>query len=319
MKRLSFALLFSLVSMQCASTRNVPVLSAFSPAVDADVQRKEVTEWNSSFPLIPEKKEADPFWSQQKRDHALYGSPRLVKRSKTVKIGENLVEQRSDRKRLYDHNIFLKGVFAGKVSYKNDPQALSLAFNKATFIDIGSAILQGDGAPTVRDIYEDTELMQHLGTVVATDINDTSSDETRYIEIAKTSGREYPFPIREIPMSINSPELVQKLLSGLMPAENTALILRGCNSGPDLWYSTPDVELHLKAIAAVMAKRDVIYFFNRFVLYKPRNELSYQIIGEIDRKVGTNHEKSTWRDIKWSKRKLSSAFIPNKKYTAILK
>lgn len=319
MKRFVLTLATLILTVNCASTRNVPVLSAFSPAVDADIQRTEVAEWGSSFNVLPDKKESDAFWAQQKRDHALYGSPKLVKRSKTVKLGENLVEQRSDRMRLYDHNIFLKGIYAGKVAYNKDNSALGNAFRKATFIDIGSAILQGDGAPTVRDIAEDAELMKDLGTVVATDINDTSSEDTRYIEIAKASGRQYPFPIREIPMSLNSPESVQKLLMGLMPAENTALIVRGCNSGPDLWYSTQDVELHLKAIAAVMVKRDVFYFFGRFILYKPKGELSYQVIGEIDRKVGVNHEKSTWRDVKWKKRKLAEAFIPNKKYTAVLK
>lgn len=317
MKRLLVLAALLALTTHCASTRHVPVLSVFSPAVDADIQRKEVAEWNSSFSVLPDKKEAEAFWSQQKREHASYGSPKLVKRSKTVKLGENLVEQRSDRMRLYDHNIFLKGMYAGKVIYKNDSFALGNAFRKATFIDIGSAILQGDGAPTVRDIAEDTQLMQDLGIIVATDINDTSSQETRYMEIARASGRQYPFLIREIPMSINSPGLVQNLLVGVMPAENTALIVRGCNSGPDLWYSTQDVELHLKAIATVMAKRDVFYFFGRFILYKPMGELSYKIIGEIDRRVGLNHEKSTWRDVKWKKRRLNEAFIPNGKYVTI--
>lgn len=320
MLRFPVLLITCCVAMHCASMRNVPVISAIAPAApDADVQRKEFAEWPQGLTALPEKKESDPFWSQQKRDHALYGSPKLVKRSKTVKIGAQLVEQRSDRMRLYDHNIFLKGLYAEKISYNKNPSTLANAFRRATFIDIGSAILKDEGAPTVRDIAEDADLMKDLGTVVATDINDTASPDTRYIEIAKAEARQYPFEIREIPMRIAEPKDVQGLLTGLMPAENTALILRACNSGPDLWYSSEDVELHLRAIAAVMQKRDLLYFFGRFILYKPRGELAYQMLGEIDRRVGLNHEKSTWRTVKWKKRRLNEAFIPNKKYAAILK
>lgn len=320
MLRFPLLLLACCVAMHCATMRKVPVISAIAPAApDADVQRKEFTDWPPALNALPDKKEADSFWSQQKRDHALYGSPQLVKRSKTVKIGTQLVEQRSDRMRLYDHNIFLKGLYAGKISYNKDSSALANAFRKATFIDIGSAILKDEGAPTVRDIAEDADLMKDLGAVVATDINDPASPDTRYIEIAKAEARQYPFEIREIPMRMADPRDVQNLLTGLMPAENTALIIRACNGGPDLWYSSADVELHLRAVATVMQKRDLFYFFGRFIPYKPRGELSYQVLGEIDRRVGLNHEKSTWRTVKWKKRRLNEAFIPNKKYAAILK
>lgn len=303
----------------CASPRGSIVSSPKAPEPDADIKRRDFGAWQDNPSIIADAKDAAVFWAQQKRDHAIYGSDKLVTRYKTVKWGDNLVEQRSDRKRLYDHNIFLKGMFLQKVVYGNDAGHLAQVFHRATFIDIGSAILQGEGAPTVRDLVEDSELMQYLGIVVATDINDTRYEQTRYIEIARASGKTYPFPIREIPLSINLPQHVQQLLDGFIPHETTAVIFRSCNSGPDLLYSSKDVELHLKAIAAVLERRDVLYFFGRFVLYKPKNLREFHLLGEIDHRIGLNHEKSTWLTIDWKKRRLNDAFFPNKKYVALLK
>jgi len=57
--------------------------------------------------------------------------------------------------------------------------------------------------------------------------------------------------------------------------------------------------------------RDVLYLYNKFVLFKPRNECHFQKLGEIDAKVGLSHSARKWDSINWSKRKLDDLFLPN--------
>ncbi len=248
-----------------------------------------------------------------------FGGQKNIDHYNSTPLQETMFMQRSGRRRLFDHNILLRALYAGKVEHK-DQGPLGKLFEKAVFIDIGSAILFGEGAPTVRDIYDDALVAGHLSLVVATDIDDPSSEKTRYVTIYRKKNN-LPFPVLEIDMRMvyasQFSDLLQKAEPGV-PAPSSPVIFRTANSGPDLFYSSVDMRRHLRAAAQSCKDRNVIYLFSKFVLFKPSGLLAYQLIGEIDPSVGIYHSADVWLNINWATRTIQQAFYPNKKYLRIL-
>jgi len=253
--------------------------------------------------------ESAAFFTHMDEEHRRFGTAPRVKKYKKKKYGNSSIEQRSGRKRLYDHNIFLRALFAGELAvepYGN----LQPQFEDGLFLDIGSAILFGEGANTVRDLYEDEQIQPHL-LIVASDINDRSSKKTMYIERYRKSGKKLPFPVVEVSMLMVRPEHFMHPIKLFQPARTGGLIFRSANAGPDLYYDREQVHAHLCALIGAFPDKNVLYLFNKFILYKPESRLDFVIIGEIDESVGINHRETTWEDINWSQRSLKEAIRAN--------
>lgn len=253
--------------------------------------------------------EASAFFTHMDEEHRRFGTAARVKKYKKKKYGNASIEQRSGRRRLYDHNIFLRSLFAGELAvepYGN----LQPQFQDCLFLDIGSAILFGEGANTVRDLYEDTQVQPHL-LIVASDINDKSSKKTMYIDRYRSSGKKLPFPVVEVPMLMLKPEHFIHPLKLFLPSHTGGLIFRSANAGPDLYYDREQVHTHLCAMLSAFPDKNVLYLFNKFILYKPESRLDFIIIGEIDETVGINHRETTWEDIDWTKRSFKEAIRVN--------
>ena len=304
------AALFSTAACDGGSAANAQRLTEEQKqAIERDIQA-----------IFANKSEANRFFNRQKREKKRFGRPIHIKIYNRKKSGDTVVMQRSGRKRLYDHNIILRGIFEYRVKHKQYGNFAPL-FNKAVFIDIGSAILYADGAPTVRDLYEDARVLPHLSKIVATDINDKSNAHTRYIDIYRTKGirgKKLPFPVEEIPMAITERAQVDKLLVPHSAGDSLPFIMRSTNSGPDLFYSPTQLRAHLRAIIRAGAGRNVIYFFNKFVLFKHASAWKFEVIGTIDESVAIAHRDPRWRYIKWSRRRLTQAFRPDRRYMSIL-
>ncbi|BDA80602.1 hypothetical protein LPTSP3_g35320 [Leptospira kobayashii] len=236
---------------------------------------------------------------------------------KIKKTKNTVVEQRSGRKRLYDHNLLLRALFRDKLIHKKYGSLGSL-FEGATFIDFGSAILYEEGAVTVRDLYEDTLLQDHLSKIVATDINDTEYDHTRYIEIHIKEREPFPFAFNEIPVLIDDPEYIRILTKIYAKSEFSPIIFRSTNSGPDLFYTVEEMKDHFLSILTANPNRNILYFFNRFIFFRSACATQFQLIGTIDERIGVNHSFSAWRYVDWNKRSLEEAFRPNLRYIRLV-
>jgi hypothetical protein len=256
--------------------------------------------------------ENDAFVLHMAEEHKTFGTASRVKKYKKRKFGNSLIEQRSGRRRLYDHNIFLRALFAGKLVADGSVN-LKDQFEGALFFDIGSAILFGDGADTVRDIFEDKKVSPHL-KIIASDINDGTNKKNRYVDIYRKSGEKLPFPVVEIPMMMEKPEHFRNPVKFFLTDEIEAVILRSANAGPDLYYDTREVQRHLRSAVAAFYGKHVIYFFNKYILYKPKERESFVILGEIDPEVGINHRVPTWEEIEWGSRTFSEAIRLNPQY-----
>ena len=88
---------------------------------------------------------------RQHRERLRFGLLRHQRKYKRKKLKNTVLEQRSGHKRLYDHNIFLRALFKGRLVFQKKAN-LAPQFKNGLFVDIGSAILYQDGAPTVRDL-----------------------------------------------------------------------------------------------------------------------------------------------------------------------
>jgi hypothetical protein len=256
--------------------------------------------------------EYEIFVKHTTEEYKKFGTPKRAKRYKKKKYGNTLVEQRSGRKRLYDHNIFLRELFKGKLEAREYGD-LREQFEHGIFLDIGSAILFGEGASTVRDLHEDTEISTKL-TIIASDINDKSSKKTRYVDIYRKSPKKLPFPVVEVAMQMNKPEDFLTPLKLFIKEDTQGIILRSANAGPDLYYPPKLVREHLRSAIIAFADYNLIYFFNKFILYKPVDRQDFLIIGEIDDEVGTNHRQATWEDINWKKRRFNEAIRLNQQH-----
>lgn len=240
----------------------------------------------------------------QKREHTQWGetSKRKFFLTNVPSDGSGpSIMQRSGRKRLYDHNIILRAMYSNQVIHVKDG-SLGPIFEDAIFVDIGSAILNGEGAPTCRDLYEDENVFPFLHRLVATDINDSAS---RYVDIYFKSNNNLPFPVRPVALELDSVEKMQDMVRD----RKHPLMLRSANSGPDLYYSPELLSRHFKAVVDYAAGRPLLYFFGRFILYKSKNLNTFEIIGEMDRDIGFNHRSSGWLKIDWTKRTVGQAVL----------
>ncbi len=261
--------------------------------------------------------ENDAFVLHMAEEHKTFGTANRVKKYKKKKFGNSIVEQRSGRRRLYDHNIFLRAVFSGKLIADGSVN-LRDQFEGALFFDIGSAILSGEGADTVRDLFEDKKVSPHL-KIIASDINDSANKKNRYVDTYRKSGEQLPFPVVEIPTMMERPEHFKNPVKLFLTDEIDAVILRSANAGPDLYYDTREVQRHLRSAIAAFYGRHVIYFFNKYILYKPKERESFVILGEIDPEVGINHRVPTWEEIEWGSRTFTEAIRLNPQYAEYLK
>lgn len=247
-------------------------------------------------------------------EHKRFGTAERAKKYKRKKYGNSVVEQRSGRKRLYDHNIFLRALLEGKLQF-GAGENLAEQFKDGIFLDIGSAILYGEGADTVRDLYEDNKIHPHL-TVIASDVNDPTSKKTMYVDIYRKTRKSLPFPVVEVSLLMDRPVHFTGPLKLFLKDADTAIILRSANAGPDLYYTPKQVQKHLRAAVLAFYERDLIYLFNKYILYKPKKRPDFLIIGEIDDKVGTNHRETTWQEIDWKTRTFDEAVQLNKQYVS---
>jgi hypothetical protein len=267
-----------------------------------------------TFKTFTTKSMAKEVYKRQYMEHIRYGLGRHAVSAMRKKYRGSVVMQRSGRKRLYDHNVFLSSLFKGELHHRVYGN-LAPRFEQGIFIDIGSGILYQEGAPTVRDIFEDKRVVTHLKLCLATDINGKSY-KSNYVDRYNKQKKKLPFPVREVPMKMVHARQFITLTAGLLD-KNTALIFRSSNSGPDLYYKTEFVEGHFRAMIRAYYDRDVIYFFNKFALYKAKNSVSFEVIGIIDPNVGTNHTHSVWDKMNWAKRKITQAFFPRKNLITI--
>ncbi len=241
-------------------------------------------------------------------EHTSFGRKKHVDYQKRKKYKNTVVLQRSGRKRLYDHNIFFSEMYKGKIVHlKHGP--LKDIFKKALFIDIGSGILYGKGAPTVRDIFEDERVWVNFSFIVATDINGRSC---RYIDTYHISRKNLPFPVKEIDLKLIWQRDFKKLTAGLLK-KNSPLIFRSANSGPDLYYTPETLEYHFRAMTLTFKDNNLLYLFNKFILFKGKGKIYFEKIGEIDSSVGMSHHGRKWEKVDWKKRKLKDAFTPDLK------
>lgn len=253
--------------------------------------------------------EGEVFAEHTEAEHKTFGTPARQKRYKKAKKPAHSVEQRSGKKRLYDHNIFLRALFTGDLvspPYGN----LVDQFQDAVFLDLGSAILSGEGAVTVRDVYEDDTLREHL-TIVASDINERTNIKTSYIDIYRKSKKQLPFPVIEIPVLLDQKSQFRRAIRPFLKETTNGIILRSANAGPDLYYTPREIQRHLRAAIAAFYRHNLLYFFNKFILYKPVETTSFIILGEIDAEVGINHREAPWEDIDWAERRFRDAIRLN--------
>ncbi|TGL44185.1 hypothetical protein [Leptospira perdikensis] len=235
---------------------------------------------------------------------------------KVKKTKNTVVEQRSGRKRLYDHNLILRSIFRNRILH-HEYGSIGRWLDGASFIDFGSAILYEEGAVTVRDLYEDQFLSRYIKKIVATDINDPEYDHTRYIEIHMTERDPFPFAFNEIPYRLDDPEYIRVLTRIYTPNEFSPVIFRSTNSGPDLFYTVEEMRDHFRSVLDANPHRTILYFFNRYIFFRTPCESKFQLIGTIDEKVGVNHSFSAWRYVDWNKREFSEAIEPNFRYIRI--
>jgi hypothetical protein len=279
-----------------------PAPDASSSKRTAEVPKKQALRKVQKPLLNPY--EASAFFDHQDSEHKRFGIARYAKSQRKKKYGNTVVMQRSGRKRLYDHNILLRALFAGQL-HSEVYGDLSEQFTGGIFFDLGSAILFGEGAETVRDLHEDEAIRRHL-TIIASDINDPGGRKSMFVEQYRESDEQLPFPVVEIPRLMDKPEHFARPLRLFLNNES-GIILRSANSGPDLYYDTNQVKRHLRAAIEAFYDRNVLYLFNKFILYKPATRLDFLLIGEIDETVGINHKQPAWEEIDWSKRTFAEA------------
>lgn len=263
--------------------------------------------------LFENAAEEQAFFLWQGRENRFFGGDQNIRRYNTTPMQGTVFMQRSGRHRLYDHNIILAALYAGRIAHAKLGN-LGPQFEQGIFIDLGSAILFQEGAPTVRDVWEDPRIRPHLAAVIATDIEDPGSPATRYISIYRATRNNLPFPVLEIDLRMVESAQFTGLLrqaEARMASADRPVVFRAANTGPDLFYSDADVRQHLRAIARACEQRDVIYFFSKYVLFKPRGSLAYQVLGEIDPNVGVYHSADVWTRIDWTRRTLRESFVPN--------
>lgn len=255
--------------------------------------------------IFRESSEESAFFNWQTAEHDAYGETHHIAHYNTTPFAGTVLMQRSGRRRLYDHNILLRSLFSGKILVDDIP--LSSSFEGASFLDIGSGILYGDGAPTVRDLFEDENVRPHLRRITASDVN---GPDTLFVDLYRKNVTPYPFPVIEVPVVLSTTEQWRSFLGEGAGPGDEPVILRSVNTGPDLFYLRSELEDHLSNLLLSTEKRNVIYFISKFVLLKNRDSRVFRIIGEIDSSVGVNHASDVWLNIDWQTRTVFDSFHP---------
>ncbi|MBN8215579.1 MAG: hypothetical protein J0L75_03005 [Spirochaetes bacterium] len=240
--------------------------------------------------------------SYQRTEHVVYGNPAFRQSYLQTAPGDRMgpsIMQRSGRRRLYDHNLVLRAVFKGSLSHHRDGN-LKRVFEDPVFVDIGSAILNGEGAPTCRDLYEDEGVFPFLHRLVATDINDPAS---RYVDTYFRTRNNLPFYVRAVPLELDTAEK----LDGIVRDRIHPLILRSANSGPDLYYSPELLRQHFQVVVDYAGRRPALYFFGMYLLYKPAAERAMEVLGTVDYDIGFNHRWAAWTAVNWGARTARAA------------
>jgi hypothetical protein len=276
-----------------------------------DKMKLEMAQMIDEFPVFSNPEEEKEILDWQMTEWRQFGHDYHWENHKYQPYRNSVVMQRSARHRLYDHNIILAGLFDGLLTHKTRGDLAPL-FKNALFVDIGSAILIEEGAPTVRDLYEDPKVESNLIAIIATDINEPGAE---YIDTYTKSRQNLPFPVHRIPLRLNQVSHFQELTEKYIK-KGTPIIFRSANSGPDLYYPPGDVRQHFRALIRAFYDRDVIYFFNKFILYKPAREMAFEKLGR-DSGIGVDHMGVPWESIDWKNRRLQSAFLPNSDYITI--
>jgi hypothetical protein len=91
----------------------------------------------STPPLFETEAEERLVLDFQKSEKARFGAPEHIQRYNALAAGNTMLMQRSGRKRLFDHNVFLRAVFEGKILLE-DGLPLGEKLERADFVDIGS-------------------------------------------------------------------------------------------------------------------------------------------------------------------------------------
>ncbi len=281
----------------------VPGFFAYANDRDAPQVRRED---RGSFGIFRNWRLEEEVFGWYYHEHRGFGTSKHVESAHKTRYGNTVVMQRSGEKRLYDQNIFLAALFEGRISHRKLGDLKGI-FRRAVFVDIGSGILYGRGAPTVRDLFEDDRIWTNLAFIIATDIN---GPDCRYMDTYRIHRRDLPFPVRTVGMKMIWRRHFNTLTAGLLK-EDTPLILRSANAGPDLYYPPHFLIEHFRAIIREYGGRNVLYLYNKFILFKPRGEDCFQKIGEIDASVGMSHGTRSWDRIDWGRRKLEDVFTPD--------
>lgn len=266
--------------------------------------------------LIEDPDDEVGFFRNHESEKLRYGLAHHLYFYKHKTLKNTVVEQRSGRKRLFDHNIILRRLFLGEIQHMQFGP-LDEIFRNSVFLDFGSAILYDEGAPTVRDIQEDWRVEPYLKRIVATDINDYEYPHTQYYNIFLKERFPYPFEVREIQKSLTDREFLRGLIGEFTSSQYAPIIFRSTNSGPDLFYTLEEAREHFRSILVSNPKRYILYFFNRFVLFRAPCSDSFQLVGLIDESIGVNHSIPAWRYVNWEKRELKTAFRHDKNYLTI--
>ncbi len=276
-----------------------------------------VTSINSNGTIIEDEEDEARLVENHAVEKLRFGLANHIHYYKIKKTKNTVVEQRSGRHRLLDHNLILRAIFQGNVIHKKYG-SLGNLFEGASFIDFGSAILYEEGAVTVRDLHEDEFLRSHFYKIVATDINDTSFEHTKYIEIHMNEREPFPFAFNEIPVLLDDPHYIRILTKIYSKNEFSPIVFRSTNSGPDLFYTVEEMKEHFRSILEANPNRNILYFFNRFIFFRSVCMKQFQMIGTIDEKIGVNHSYSAWKFVDWNRRSYFDAFHPNWHYIKLV-
>jgi hypothetical protein len=201
-------------------------------------------------------------WGQVLRrqtiDNKLYG--------KFPDQGED-IKERTDAGRLNDSQRFIRDYL------KQDPR-------KALIVDIGSGLGHKNpklAGATVYDLMRDPSIAKQAH-VVGTDIKD---------ELGKN-----PLPgmdTAEIPMDFSLP--LQKIAKGR--GDQPVWILRAANS-IDLLMNQQQTRKHFEDLIGETAGHDVVYLFNKHILYKGANDNRFKLIGDLANE-GFAHQGQAWK------------------------
>ncbi len=152
-------------------------------------------------------------------------------------------------------------------------------YPSAAMVDIGSGLGNPDPmlrGSTVRSLMRNPRLAGKLRTI-ATDIPG---------EILPTEGLD----VEEIPSDFSLP-----LASIINKRGNFPLWVARAANSIDLLMDEAQTRQHLSQVARDAREQELLYLFNKHILYKPRESEEYRLVGELNPE-GFQHQSKTWLD-----------------------